>query len=163
MSRCLSERTLLRLVAGSGLERQRAHLRQCDECTLRHRAIVSDLDRVSDVLLHTEPPHWSPPFLARYWLPAAGAAVAAIALLVWVEITVWRAVTPAQPEEVTAFLSDVSAAMFSTRDALAASDTGSGTTADDGLSIGCPSDPLGILGCESDTENDQSAGSHPGR
>ncbi len=159
MSRCLSERTLLRLVAGGGREAQRAHLAACGRCDARHRAIVSDLDRVTDVLLHTEPPRWSPSLLARYWLPATASAAAAISLLVWVELTVWRAVTPAQPDEVTAFLSDVSAAMFSTRDARAASDgTGSGTVADDGLSGSCPSDPLGILGCESDNENEQSGG-----
>jgi len=117
---------------------------------------VSDLDRVTDVLLNTEPPRWAPSLLARYWVPATAAAVAAVALLVWVEITVWRAVTPAQPEEVTAFLSDISAAMFSTRDALAASDdAGSETPADGEIPGGCSADPLGIVGCERDNRNEQ--------
>ena len=156
MSRCLSERTLLRLVAGGGREGRRAHLHACSECTARYRAIVSDLDRVTDVLLNTEPPRWSPSLLPRYWVPATAAAVAAVALLVWVEITVWRAVTPAQPEEVTAFLSDISAAMFSTRDALAASDdAGSETPADGEIPGGCSADPLGIVGCERDNRNEQ--------
>ena len=41
------------------------------------------------------------------------------------------------------------------RDALAASDDGSETPADDLLRSGCSSDPLGILGCESENRNEQ--------
>jgi len=155
MSRCLSERTLMRLIAGGGREAQRAHLAACDRCEARYRAIGDALDRVREVLLHTEPPLRSAPLLARYWMPAIAAAVASLALLVWVEITVWRAVTPAQPEEVTAFLSDLSATMFSARDALAAGE--------DGLASGCPSDPLAILGCESDTSSDAPTDTYPER
>jgi len=156
MSRCLSERTLVRLIAGNGRENQRAHLAACDRCDARYRAIGRDLDRVTDVLLHSEPPRQSPSLLPRYWVPVTAAAVAGIALLVWVEITVWRAVTPAPSEEVTAFLSDISATMFSARDALAAGDdSGPGALSDGGGAGGCSSDPLGILGCESDTANEQ--------
>jgi len=122
MTRCLSERTLLRLVAGDGRAEQHAHRAACARCDARYRAIMSDLDRVSDVLLYTEPIPSTRSVLARYWMPLTASAVAALALLVWVEIAVWRAVTPAQQEEVAAFLSDVSATMFSTRDALAAQD-----------------------------------------
>src|SRR5262249_55334393 len=94
--------------------------------------------------------------VAGDWMRAAGAAVAALALLVWVEITVWRAVTPTQPEEVTAFLSDLSATMFSTRDALAAGeDSGAGSLSEDGLGGGCSSDPLGVLGCQGGSANDE--------
>ena len=204
MSRCLSERTLMRLIAGGGREAQRAHLAACDRCEARYRAIGDALDRVTEVLLHTEPPLRSAPLLARYWMPAIAAAVASLALLVWVEITVWRAVTPAQPEEVTAFLSDLSATMFSARgragvrrraaraqralprvarpgpgprsrargmtrslsarDALAAGDDGaSGPFSADGLASGCPSDPLAILGCESDTSSDAPTDTYPER
>src|SRR5207249_3285011 len=95
MSRCLSERTLMRLIAGGGREAQRAHLAACDRCEARYRAIGDALDRVREVLLHTEPPLRSAPLLARYWMPAIAAAVASLALLVWVEITVWRAVAAA--------------------------------------------------------------------
>jgi len=122
MTRCLSERALLRLVAGDGRAAQHAHRAACARCEAHYRAIMSDLDRVSDVLLHTEPIPSTRSLLARYWMPLTASAVAALALLVWVEIAVWRAVTPAQQEEVAAFLSDVSATMFSTRDALAAQD-----------------------------------------
>ena len=157
MSRCLSERALLKLVAGDDRNAHLVHLAVCDSCDARYRAIVSDLDRVSGVLLHSEPPRWSPSLLARYWLPVSATAVAAVALLVWVEITVWRAVTPAQPDEVTAFLSDLSATMFSTGDALAATDDiGAEVAGDDAPSAGCPSDALGVLGCEGDNDGGRS-------
>ena len=153
MSRCLSERAMMHLIAGEGRDAQRAHLAVCPQCDVRYRAIGRDLDRVTQVLLHTEPQHRPPSLLARYWMPATAAAVAALALLVWVEITVWRAVTPTQPEEVTAFLSDLSATMFSARDALAAGDdSASGLLSEDG---GCPSDSLGSLGCEGDNATDE--------
>ena len=156
MSRCLSERAIMRLIAGGGRDAQRAHLAACHRCDARYLAIGRDLDRVTQVLLHTEPQHRAPSLIARYWMPATAAAVAALALLVWVEITVWRAATPTQPEEVTAFLSDLSATMFSTRDALAAGeDSGAGSLSEDGLGGGCSSDPLGVLGCEGDSANDE--------
>ena len=156
MSRCLSERAMMRVIAGGGRDAQQAHLAVCQQCDARYRAIGRDLDRVTQVLLHTEPQHRSPSLLARYWMPASAAAVAALALLVWVEITVWRAVTPTQPEEVTAFLSDLSATMFSARDALAAGDdSASGLLSEDGLAGGCSSDSLGGLGCEGDNATDE--------
>ena len=51
-------------------------------------------------------------------MPATvGLAAVAAALLIWVEVAVWRAVTPVpptmQPQEVAAILADVSAALFS--------------------------------------------------
>ena len=45
-----------------------------------------------------------------------GLAGVATALLIWVEVAVWRAVSPPptmQPQEVAAILADVSAALFS--------------------------------------------------
>jgi len=45
-----------------------------------------------------------------------GLAGVAAALLIWVEVAVWRAVAPPptmQPQEVAAILADVSAALFS--------------------------------------------------
>ena len=154
MSRCLSERTLLRLLAGSGREAQRTHLAACRRCGVRYRTILRDLDRVTDVLFHTAPPRWSPSRLTRHWLPASASAVAALAVvLIWVENTVWRAGAPAHQEEVTAFVSDVSSVMFSMHDA-PTDDTGN-ATADYDLATDCSSDPLRILGCESDNESGQ--------
>ena len=152
MSRCLSEKTLLRLIAGSGSQAQRAHLAACRRCGVRYRAILRDFDRTTDVLLYTAPPRWSPSLLTRYRLPARASAMAAIVVLIWVVSTVWRDGAPSNPEEVTAFLADVSSAMFSTHDALdATDDTGSAATY--GLTTGCSSDSMGILGCEGDNEN----------
>ena len=76
MSRCLSERALLRLIAGSGREAQRAHLAACRRRGVRYRVILRDLDRVTDVLFHTAPPRWSRSPLTRHWLPASASAVA---------------------------------------------------------------------------------------
>jgi hypothetical protein len=156
MRRCLSERALLKLVADADRTADRAHLAACGLCDARYRAIMRDLDRVSDVLLHSEPPPWSRSVLARYWLPATAAAVAVVALLVWVEITVWRAVTPAPPEEVTAFLSDLSTTMFSMGDAVAATDEVGADASDDTLAAGCSSDTMGVFGCESDNDRGRS-------
>jgi len=136
MSRCLSERTLLRLIAGSGREAQRAHLAACRRCGVRYRAILRDLDRVTDLLFHTAPPRWSPSLLTRYWLPASASAVAALAVvLIWVENTVWRAGAPAHPEEVIAFVSDVSSVMFSIHDA-PTDDTGNATADNNCAEVG---------------------------
>jgi hypothetical protein len=45
-----------------------------------------------------------------------GLSAAAVALLIWAEVAVWRAVAPPptmQPQEVAAILADVSASLFS--------------------------------------------------
>jgi len=48
---------------------------------------------------------------------AVGLSAAALVLLLWIEVAVWRAVTPVpptmQPQEVGAILADVSASLFS--------------------------------------------------
>ena len=66
----------------------------------------------------------------------ATVALAALAatLLIWVEVAVWRAVTPVpptmQPQEVAAILADVSAALFSVSGD-PATETTPGATAED--------------------------------
>jgi hypothetical protein len=99
---------------------ERAHLAACAACTARSRRMRGDLDLIAAVLRDTpEPVTRSAPVRApRRWLPAAvGLSAAAAVLLVWVEVAVWRAVTPVppsmQPQEVAAILSDVSASLFS--------------------------------------------------
>ena len=152
MSRCLSERTLLRLFSGGGRASQRAHLETCDRCGARYREITLDLDAVADVLRRTAPPRRSPATVRRYWVPASAVGVAAVALLVWVEIAMWHAATRMAPpqEEVTAFITDVSATMFSTRDPARALPAGLSPIGE--VSSGCSSDPVGILGCETDED-----------
>lgn len=118
MSPCLSDDALERVHADLGSIAERAHLAGCAACTGRSRRMRRDLDLITAVLRETREPlaHVAP--VRRRWIPAAvGLSVAALALLVWVEVAVWRAVTPVpatmQPQEVAAILSDVSASLFS--------------------------------------------------
>ena len=120
MSPCLSDDALTRAHADLGSIAERAHLAACAACTARSRRMRGDLDLIAAVLRDTpEPVTRSAPVRApRRWLPAAvGLSAAAAVLLVWVEVAVWRAVTPVppsmQPQEVAAILSDVSASLFS--------------------------------------------------
>ena len=120
MSPCLSDDALTRVHADLGSIAERAHLAACAACTARSRRMRGDLDLIAAVLRDApEPVTRSAPVRApRRWLPAAvGLSAAAAVLLVWVEVAVWRAVTPVppsmQPQEVAAILSDVSASLFS--------------------------------------------------
>ncbi len=120
MSPCLSDGALTRVHADLGSIAERAHLAACAACTARSRRMRGDLDLIAAVLRDTpEPVTRSAPVRApRRWMPAAvGLSAAAAVLLVWVEVAVWRAVTPVppsmQPQEVAAILSDVSASLFS--------------------------------------------------
>jgi hypothetical protein len=120
VSPCLSDDALTRVHADLGSIAERAHLAACAACTARSRRMRGDLDLIAAVLRDTpEPVTRSAPVRApRRWLPAAvGLSAAAAGLLVWVEVAVWRAVTPVppsmQPQEVAAILSDVSASLFS--------------------------------------------------
>jgi hypothetical protein len=114
---CLSDDALERVQADLGSIAERAHLAGCAACTGRARRMRRDLDLITAVLRETREPltHVAPAH--RRWIPAAvGLSMAALALLVWVEVAVWRAVTPPatmQPQEVAAILSDVSASLFS--------------------------------------------------
>lgn len=122
MSPCLSDDALDRVHADLGSIAERAHLAGCAACTGRSRQLRRDLDLITAVLRDTREPLALPLTqiapARRRWLPAAiGLSTAALALLVWVEVAVWRAVTPLpptmQPQEVAAILSDVSASLFS--------------------------------------------------
>ena len=122
MSPCLSDDALDRVHADLGSIAERAHLAGCATCAERSRRLHRDLDLITAVLRDTREPLTLPRTriapARRRWLPAAiGLSTAALALLVWVEVAVWRAVTPVpptmQPQEVAAILSDVSASLFS--------------------------------------------------
>jgi hypothetical protein len=114
MSPCLSDDALDRVHADLGSIAERAHLASCAACTGRSRQLRRDLDLITAVLRDTREPLTLPLTqiapARRRWLPAAiGLSTAALALLVWVEVAVWRAVTPVpptmQPQEVAAILS----------------------------------------------------------
>jgi hypothetical protein len=119
MTACLSDDALARAHADLASVAERAHLGACAACAERARQMRRDLDLITAVLRDTrEPGRVTVTRTHRRWLPAAvGLSAAAVALLVWVEVAVWRAVTPVpptmQPQEVAAILTDVSASLFS--------------------------------------------------
>jgi hypothetical protein len=135
MSPCLSDDALARVHADLASIPERAHLAGCATCAGRSRRMRHDLDLITAVLRDTREPLTRVAPARRRWLPAAvGLSVAAAALLVWVEVAVWRAVTPVpptmQPQEVAVILSDVSASLFSV-----SGDPASGPAEDGSLSL----------------------------
>lgn len=118
MSRCLSDNALTRVQAELATDAERTHLASCAACTRRYRRARLQLETITGVLRDTPEPRPRAAVLRRRWMPAAvGLSAAGLALLLWVEVTVWRAVTPVpptmQPQEVAAILADVSASLFS--------------------------------------------------
>ena len=118
MSRCLSDDALTRVLAELATDAERAHAASCTACTRRARRVRHELTTIAAVLHDTPEPRPRAAVLRRRWLPAAvGLSAAALALLLWIEVAVWRAVTPVpptmQPQEVAAILADVSASLFS--------------------------------------------------
>lgn len=117
MSPCLSDDTLERVEADLASVAERAHLAGCAGCAARHRRIRSELALITGVLRDTPEPRTRPAPARRRFMPVTvGLAAVAAALLIWVEVAVWRAVTPPpamQPQEVATILADVSAALFS--------------------------------------------------
>ena len=119
MTRCLSDDALERVEAELASVAERAHLAGCAACAARHRQIRGELALITGVLRDTPEPGTRPaPARRMRWMPATvGLAAVAAALLIWVEVAVWRAVTPVPPtmqaQEVAAILADVSAALFS--------------------------------------------------
>jgi len=119
MTRCLSDDALERVEAELASVAERAHLAGCAACAARHRQIRGELAVITGVLRDSPEPGTRPaPARRMRWMPATvGLAAVAAALLIWVEVAVWRAVTPVPPtmqaQEVAAILADVSAALFS--------------------------------------------------
>ena len=118
MTRCLTDDALARVLAELATDAERAHLASCATCARRWRGARHELTTIVGVLRDTREPRPRAVVLRRRWLPAAvGLSAVAVGLLMWVEVAVWRAVTPApptmQPQEVAAILADVSASLFS--------------------------------------------------
>jgi len=136
VSACLSDDALERVEAELATVAERAHLAGCAACAARHRRIRDELALITGVLRDTREPRTRPVAARRRrWMPATvGLAAVAAALLIWVEVAVWRAVTPVpptmQPHEVAAILADVSAALFSVSGDPAALTTPGATTED---------------------------------
>ena len=123
---CLTEEALERVLAELATATERAHLASCAACTGRYRELQRDLASITGVLRDPVMGHSRPARrLGRRWMPAPVPAtvpasialsVIAAALLIWVEVAVWRAAEAPptmQPQEVAAILSDVSASLFS--------------------------------------------------
>ncbi|HEY7652335.1 MAG TPA: hypothetical protein VIG07_05900 [Methylomirabilota bacterium] len=118
MSACLSDDALTRVEAELASAAELAHLAGCAACAGRYRRQRQELTLITGVLRDTRESPARAGSGRRRWLPAAvGLSAAGVALLVWAEVAVWRAVTPVpptmQPHEVAAILADVSASLFS--------------------------------------------------
>jgi hypothetical protein len=117
MSRCVSDRVLLRLHVGDGTAGQRAHVAECVACAQRARRLREDVGRITQALVAMPAARQGRVWPARWWLPAWGLAAVAVSTAVWVSVTVWRPGTPVPPAgpatEVASLLQDVSTVMFS--------------------------------------------------
>lgn len=117
MSPCLSDTALMRVIAELATAAEREHLAACRSCADRYRQLDRELDLIGHVLAETPEPRPRAAPGSRRWRGAVvGLSAAAIALLVWVEVAVWRALSPppaVPPQEVAAVLADVSRALFS--------------------------------------------------
>ncbi len=119
MSRCLDDKALARVQSELGSAAEQEHLAGCEACASRYRTLRRELHLITEVLRETPEPRTRHVFAGRRtWLPVTvGLSAVALGLLIWVEVVVWRAVTPVpptmQPQEVAAILSDVSASLFS--------------------------------------------------
>ena len=115
MSRCLSDRALMEVLADLGSRERRAHLATCATCAARYRRMAGEIDIIRDVLAAPEPQAaWRS--MPRAWIPVA-ATVGAVLLgvLMWVEVMLWRPLVNVEVEspELSASLAAVSAVLFS--------------------------------------------------
>lgn len=122
MSRCVSDRALLRLYAGEENSLQRAHVQQCPNCAARTQLLIRDLKIIGEVLWETPPrivARRSSRFSGR-WRPVA-AVLAAMLIVLWMrggrESLLYSPVQPDQSEEVQQFLAqEIAPALFATVD-----------------------------------------------
>ncbi len=116
MSRCLSDRKLMRVLAELATPAERTHLATCASCSARHRRLTGEMETITRVLVTTPEPAPRRVTSARRWVPAVAALSAvAVAGLLWLEVIVWRALRPepGQVQQYAAVLADVSSALFS--------------------------------------------------
>jgi hypothetical protein len=117
MTRCLSDKALMTVIAELGSTADHAHLAACAACAARRQEVRAEVDRIRQVLLTTpEPAARVVPRRRRSLVALAGLGAAAIAGLVWVEVVAWRTIQPVEDltsAQVEAALADVTAAIFS--------------------------------------------------
>jgi hypothetical protein len=93
MTRCLRDKTLLRLLEGNGSERERSHLESCEACSERYSQMRRDLDLIKHALEQDPPPSALrfPQMLPFFrWMPTAAALAVGITLG-WGGSKLWRA------------------------------------------------------------------------
>ena len=123
MTRCLRDDALLMLSCGDGSAAERAHLGSCAACDARYAQLTNDLSLIGRAL--SEPP----PRTSAYrlhprgirWIPAA-AAVAGMLVLVMGVTQFWSpspVQVATQTASVSAFVDDVSSALFATSNEVA--------------------------------------------
>jgi hypothetical protein len=118
MSRCLSDKALMRVLADLGSETDLSHLASCATCAARRRKVSGEVDRIRHVLLTTpEPVRRTAPMSRRSMVAVAGLTAAAVGALLWIEVAVWKKIQPTPDptgvEQVEATLADVTASLFS--------------------------------------------------
>jgi hypothetical protein len=117
-SRCLSDDVLLRVASELGTPAQHSHLTSCASCAMRYRRWSGELGMIRQVLVTTEEPR-RPTARSRLRTVAGVAALsaAAVAALLWIEVTAWKAFQSepdvASAEQIETTLADVTAALFS--------------------------------------------------
>jgi hypothetical protein len=146
VSRCLSDKALMRLGAELGSAAEQAHLDTCATCAARQRTVSEEVDKIRQVLLTTpEPVGHTVPRPRRSLVALAGLATLAMAALVWIEVAAWKTIQPTEDltsvEQVEAALADVTAAIFSVdgepTPIFGENSTVTGLDQDDGPDIGC--------------------------
>jgi hypothetical protein len=117
VTRCLSDETLVRVLAELATEGERAHLATCASCGERQRRLLADVDTIVDVLATTPEPRVRPAPVTRRWVPVTALSAVALAAVIGLDVIVWKAIQPdpepPQTRQMTAVLADVSAALFS--------------------------------------------------
>jgi hypothetical protein len=118
MTRCLSDDALMRVTAELGTPAQQSHLTMCAPCAMRYRRLAGDLGVIRQVLAQTnEPRRRTVPSRLRTVAGMAALSAVAVAALLWIEVTAWKALQPerelASTEQFETALADVQAALFS--------------------------------------------------
>jgi hypothetical protein len=114
VSRCLSDRALMQVLADLGSRERRAHLATCAMCAARYRRMAAEVNSIRDVLTGPEPQAMSM-WMPRAWIPVAATVGAVlVGVLMWVEVTLWKPVVNVDVEsaELSASLAAVSAVLF---------------------------------------------------
>ena len=118
LSRCLSDDAVLRVASELGTPAQHSHLTSCASCAMRYRRWSGELGMIRQVLVTTEEPRrLAVRSRLRTVAGVAALSAAAVAGLLWIEVTAWKAFQSepdvASAEQIETTLADVAAALFS--------------------------------------------------